>query len=270
MNSSPILARSFAYAAPCMPEYLAASRQWPADILCLDLEDATPPDRKREAREIIRDFVAAGRPVARKLLVRVNALSTEWGQEDLRFACGLDVDGILLPKVEGVAAVRLAREIVGSTPLWCLIETPLGVLRVEEVAAGGVAGLVIGGSDLSAGLGVRQTAERLSLLHALSRVVLAARAYGIPAIDSYHHDFSDMTGIEASTRQSEELGFDGKSAFSGETVAIANRIFRPTSDDVKKAEAAVTGSGGYGGHIDHARAVLERARLASLADGDNA
>jgi citrate lyase subunit beta/citryl-CoA lyase len=269
MSTSPVLARSFAMVGPCMAPYLAQSRDWPADILCLDLEDSTPPTRKIEARDIIRDYLAVGRPRARSVLVRINGLSTPWGVSDLEFVRDLDADGVLLPKVDGAAIVRQAREILGAKALWCLIETPLGVLRAEEIAAAGVAGLVVGASDLSAGLGTRQTTDRLPLLHALSRVVLAARAYGILAIDSSHHDFVDMETIESSTRQSEELGFDGKLAFSAETVLLANRIFRPGDDDVRHAEAAIGGTGGYGGHIDHARAVLERARLAELADRDD-
>lgn len=268
MNGSSLLVRSFAYVAPCMSSALAESREWAADILCLDLEDATPPDRKDYAREVLEEYLAAGRPRAAKVLVRINALSTNWGDMDLAFVRKLPVDGLLVPKVESAETVKQVRRAIGDKCIWCLIETPLGVLRAEEIALAGAAGLVIGGSDLSAGLGARQTNERLPLLHALSHVVLVARAYSLPAIDAYHRDYFDLEGIEASTRQSEEMGFDGKSVFSAETIAIANRVFRPTPADIERAQSALSGSGGYGGHIDHARTILERARLAALADMD--
>lgn len=266
MSMVPKLTRSFAYVAPCMADFLAASRAWKADVLCLDLEDATPPGRKDEARGVIQDFLSGGRPRAAQVLVRVNGLDTPWGQDDLRFAGAAGVDGVVLPKVEGADMVRQARDVIGRLPIWCMIETPLAVLRAEEIAAEGVEGLVIGGTDLAEGLGVARTAERLPLLHALSHVVLVARAYGVPAIDAYHHDFGDLAGIEASTLQSAQLGFHGKAVFSPDTIAIANRLFRPSEQEIKAAEAALAGSGGQGSHIDHAKAVLELARRAAETD----
>jgi citrate lyase subunit beta / citryl-CoA lyase len=255
-----------------MPAMLEASRDIGADLICLDLEDGTAPAQKIEARHLIRDYLQAGRPKAREILVRVNALDTEWGLADLQFAAGLGVDGILLPKVEGDGTVRQARSVLdGATSndrpaLWCLVETALGILRVEQIAAAGVEGLVVGGFDLSESLRVRQMDTRNPLLYALGRIVLAARALELCAIDGLHHNFLDMVAIEAATRQSADLGFDGKMVFSAETAAIANRTFRPTAEEIAKAQKLLTDPSSYGAHLDHARSVLEIARMADAVD----
>jgi citrate lyase subunit beta/citryl-CoA lyase len=261
------LRRSFLYVAPGYAPLLAASRDLPADVLCLDLEDSTPPAGKIEARTTIANFLSEGRPKAREILVRVNALDTEWGFADLRFAAGLGVDGVLVPKVESDATVqqtlKLLEPAAQKPAVWCLVETPLGVLRVEQIAACDIAGMVVGGADLTEGLNARHTASRLPVWHALSQIVLAGRAFGRSVIDAMHPDFSDHAGLEASCIQAAELGFDGKSVFTPEAVALANRIFAPSEEDVAKARDAVAGKGFYGGHLAHARRVLAFHELAT-------
>ena len=202
------------------------------------------------------------------MLVRVNAIDTEWGYDDLRFAAALGIDGVLVPKVEGEAAVRQARAVLDAAggdrvAIWCLIETPLAVLRVDQIAAHGVEGLVVGGVDLAEGLGARQTTSRLPLWHALSQVVLAARAFGITAIDAARMGSEDE--IADGCRQSIDLGFDGKSVASAAAVALVNRLFAPSDEEIAKARTALGGTGGYGGHLAHARRVLA---YAALARGD--
>jgi citrate lyase subunit beta/citryl-CoA lyase len=268
MSAQLRLRRSFCYVPPAYPAALEASRQLNADVLCLDLEDSTPPAVKIDARRILTEYLAAGKPKAREVLVRVNALDTEWGFEDLRFAATLGVDGVLLPKVEGDGTVRQALKILADTvdappALWCLVETPLGILRVEQIAACPVEGLVVGGADLAEGLGARHTPSRTPLLYALSQIVLAARAYGRTAIDAMHPDFGDLAGLEAAAQQGVELGFHGKSVFTAEDVAIVNRIFAPSEQDVAKARVALSGAGGYGAHLAHARWVIALHELAS-------
>lgn len=267
MNPPLRLRRSFLYVAPGYAPLLAASRAMPADVLCLDLEDSTPPAGKIDARRIIAEYLAEARPKAREILVRVNALDTEWGFEDLRFAASLGVDGVLVPKVESDATVQQTAKLLEHADhppaIWCLVETPLGVLRVEQIASCNIAGMVVGGADLTEGLNARHTASRLPVWHALSQIVLAGRAFGRSVIDAMHPDFGDLAGLEASCIQAAELGFDGKSVFTPEGVALANRLFAPSAEAVAKARDAVAGKGFYGGHIAHAQRVLAFHELAT-------
>jgi citrate lyase subunit beta/citryl-CoA lyase len=270
MTGTQKLRRSFFYVAPAYQASLASARTARADIICLDLEDSTPPAAKPGARETIAAFLAAGRPAALEILVRVNALDTSWGFEDLRFAAELGVDGVLLPKVEGDDMIRQAQHVLAEATaqppkLWCLVETPLGVLRAEQIAAAGIAGIVVGGADLMEGLGASNIQTRLPIWHALSQVILVARAFGVAAIDAMHLPFDDVEGLEQSCRQAVELGFDGKSVYSAADAAFVNRIFSPAAEDVARARNAVGGIG-YGGHLAHARRVLAFHELVTARD----
>jgi citrate lyase subunit beta/citryl-CoA lyase len=159
----------------------------------------------------------------------------------------------------------LAEATTNPPDLWCLVETPLGVLRAEQIAATGIAGIVVGGADLMEGLGAANIPTRLPVWHALSQIVLVARAFGVAAIDAMHLPFDDADDLEQSCRQAVELGFDGKSVYSPAAAEIANRIFSPTDEDVERARMAVEGSG-YGGHLGHARRILAFHELAAARD----
>lgn len=226
--------RSMLYLAGPYADLLAAYPQFPADMFCFDLEDGTPPREKVTARErIAATLRSVADPAARERLLRVNGLDTPWGHEDLTAAADLPITGVLLPKVEGAGVVRQAQAVLAaagapdSMTIWCLIETPLGVLRAEEIATASprVAGLVIGGSDLSKTLRVPQTASRIGLLHVLSHCVLVARAHGLAIIDALHPNFANADGFAESCHQSFELGFDGKSVVLPATISIANATF---------------------------------------------
>lgn len=263
MTAPRKLRRSLLLVTPMMPQMLEASRTTAADVLCLDLEDGVPPDQKENARSRIRDFLDQARPQAIEVLVRVNALGSPWAPEDLRFAGELDIDGVLLPKAEGDGVFRQARDVLGpGKPIWCLVETALGVLRAEQLAAAGAEAFVVGGADLSESLRVRNVLARTPLLHSLGHILLVARAYGISAIDALHHDYFDMGAIEEATGQSAVLGFDGKMVFDPKTTALANRIFAPTAEDCARAAKLLEQPTAYGAHLQHARRIIEFAQLA--------
>src|SRR5882724_13099859 len=118
---------------------LQKARGLDADGLIFDLEDAVAPDAKAAARAAVVAAISAGGYGRRELLVRVNPPGTQWGGEDLAAASRLAIDGVLLPKVESAAAVReveamlVARGAADGPAIWCMIETPLGVLRAAEI-----------------------------------------------------------------------------------------------------------------------------------------
>src|ERR1700722_2731576 len=120
---------------------LEKARTLPADGLIFDLEDAVAPDAKSAARVNAARSLAIGGYNKRELLLRVNTLTTEWGRADLVAAAGMPIDAVLLPKVESADAVRQAEAVLAEADapeallIWCMIETPRGVLRVEEIAS---------------------------------------------------------------------------------------------------------------------------------------
>jgi citrate lyase subunit beta / citryl-CoA lyase len=121
--------------------------------------------------------------------------------------------------------------------VWCMIETPLGVLRADELAAmPQVSCLVAGTSDLAADLRCDgQWQQRAALLSSLSLTVLAARAHGKAVLDGVHLDLKDDAGFKTSCEQGRALGFDGKTLIHPNTLAVANETFAPSEAQVARA-----------------------------------
>ena len=240
--------RSVLYMPGSNGRALEKARTLPADALIFDLEDAVAPDAKAAARQQVCEAVRTGGYGRRECIVRVNGLATLWGLEDLAAVARCGADAVLLPKVESAELVRQAWEVLvahgapAHLALWCMLETPLGILHAEAIAASHpqVATLVMGTSDLVTDLHARHTRERLPLLTSLELCVLAARAYGLTALDGVHLDLEDDAGFAAVCHQAVELGFDGKTLIHPRTIATANAIFSPTPDDVTRARTIMT------------------------------
>ncbi len=232
--------RSVLYMPGSNARALEKGRELPADGLILDLEDAVVPDAKAGARALIAAAVKAGGYGAREIVIRVNGLDSPWGEADVTMAAGSGADAILLPKVESAQQVDglahlMAREGAPSEmAIWCMIETPLGVLRSVEIAAAGrLACLVMGTSDLAKDLQASHTRERLPMLTSLGLCVLAARAYRLAILDGVHLDLNDDAGFVESCRQGRELGFDGKTLIHPKTIEAANRAFAPSEAELE-------------------------------------
>ena len=226
---------------------LEKARELPADGLIFDLEDAVAPDAKETAREAVAAALAQGGYGKRELVLRVNALDTEWGEDDLRAAASMPLDAVLLPKVESAERVRetVARlDRAGAPPglvVWCMIETPRGVLAAAEIAGASsrVAALVMGTSDLTKDLRAYDTPGREPLLTSLGLVLLAARVHGLAALDGVHLDLADEAGFAALCAQGRALGFDGKTLIHPKQIAPANAAFAPSPDEIAQAKKII-------------------------------
>ncbi|HEV7370469.1 CoA ester lyase [Arenibaculum sp.] len=276
--------RSVLYMPGSNARALEKGRSLPADALILDLEDAVAPDAKEAARRQVVDAVRAGGFGPREVLVRVNGLDTPWGHADLIAAAGSGADAVLLPKVESADAVRRAVQVLASAgapaglAVWCMMETPLGVLNAKEIAGAGpgLGGLVMGTSDLAKDLHAAHTPDRLPMITGLGLCLLAARAYGLAILDGVHLDLSDDEGFARSCRQGAELGFDGKTLIHPKTIAAANAAFSPAAEDIAfsrriiDAHAAAQAEGRavvvVDGKLVEALHVQDARRLVALAD----
>ena len=219
-----------------------------ADVVVFDLEDAVAPDRRGEARTAVREVLADPEfePDC-EVCVRVNAVP-EVRTDDLEglFATDTDrrairLDSIMCPKVESVADVTgLAEELEAygrSLPILALIETAAGVLAAPDVAAADPTdALVFGAEDLSADIGATRTDDGTEVLYARERVVLAAAANGIDAIDTVYTDFSDEAGLIEETEFAIQLGYEGKMAIHPAQVGPINETFRPDPSELEWAE----------------------------------
>ena len=231
--------RSILYMPGANARALEKAKTLAADGFIFDLEDAVAPDAKETARRQVRDAVDAGGYGARERVVRVNGLDTPWGADDIAAFASADIDAVLLPKVEGptmveqVVKLLAAHDAPETLSIWCMIETPMGVLRAEATAAAWksrIGALVMGTSDLATDLHCLHTPDRAPFLYSLSQCVLVARAYGLAALDGVHLDLSDDAGFALSCRQWRELGFDGKTLIHPKTIAAANAAFGPSAE----------------------------------------
>ncbi len=251
--------RSVLYMPGSNARALEKGRTLAADGLILDLEDAVAPDAKEMARQQIGAALKAGGYGARELIVRVNGPESPWGRDDIVAAAGFGADAILLPKVESAGAVHRAETIMEASgapqalSIWCMMETPLGMLHAEEIADASrrVGALVMGTSDLAKELYAAHTRDRLPMITALGLCMLAARAAGVAILDGVHLDLADDEGFAYSCRQGKELGFDGKTLIHPKTIDVANEVFGPSEEEVEwsrtiiaaHAEAAKEGKG---------------------------
>lgn len=247
MSDTTRLRRSLLYMPGSNARALEKARSLPADGLILDLEDAVAPDAKARARAQVMAAIAAGGYGRREILVRVNGPETPWGADDIAAVAQSGANGVVLPKVEGPGAVQTVEDRLSGhgaaegMRIWCMIETPRGVLRAEEIAAASarLAGLIMGTNDLANELRCRQTADRMPFMASFGLCLLAARAHGLAIIDGVHPSITDAEGFAAACRQGRSLGFDGKSLIHPRTIDAANAIFAPTADEIEWARRVI-------------------------------
>jgi citrate lyase subunit beta/citryl-CoA lyase len=245
------LRRSILYMPGSNARALEKGRGLAADGLILDLEDAVAPDAKERARSQITDALNEGGYGHRELIVRVNAMDTPWGKEDIAAMATSGAHGILLTKVDSAAMVQEAEALMAASnapddmTIWTMMETPLGILHSEEIAFSSprMGAFVLGTSDLAKDLHCAHTRERLPLITSLELCMLAARAAGIAVIDGVHLDLADDEGFEYSCRQGQEMGFDGKTLIHPKTIEMANNVYAPSEDDLQWSRTIIAAHG---------------------------
>lgn len=286
--------RSMLYMPGSNARALDKARTLPADSLILDLEDAVAPDAKEVARKQVCEAVTAGGFGMREIIIRVNALSTRWGYEDIVMASKSGADGLLLPKVESADAIRHMESIMrasgapDSLRIWAMMETPRSILESQRIAESTprMEGLVMGTSDLAKELDCSHTPDRLPFVTSLGLCLLAARAAGLAILDGVYLDLNDEAGFEAACRQGHELGFDGKTLIHPKQIGPCNQVFTPRPQDVAwsrkiidaHAAAAARGEGVVlvdgklveNLHVESARRIVSMADAIAAMEAANA
>jgi citrate lyase subunit beta/citryl-CoA lyase len=225
---------------------LDRARALPADEIVIDLEDSVPPDAKDEARAAVVAALGAGEWEAATVSVRINALNTRWCLRDvidLLEGGGEHLACLVVPKVERAADVALlARltDMIAETQIGfeLLIETAAGLRDVDEIAAAGprVEAVIVGYADLAASLG-RPPGDDWDWV--LNRVLVAARAAGVQAIDGPYFDVKDVAGARARAARARAIGYDGKWALHPGQLEPLNEVFSPSEQEMARATAVV-------------------------------
>ena len=223
-----------------------------ADSLIIDLEDSVAPHAKKDAREFVREFIKETDFGEKEVAVRINSLKTEYGNDDLNEMIQAQPHTLVIPKVEKGKELKeldiLMTQIekqqnfpIEGVKLMALIETPLGIINVDEIAmsTSRLTGLLFGAGDFTRETRGQITKERWELYYPLIKIIVAARAVNIDAVDSPYFDVKDPEGCEVNARQAKILGYDGKSAIHPSQVEVINKVFTPTPEEIERAKKVI-------------------------------
>jgi len=243
------LRRSRLYLPGSEPKYFINALLHGPDAVILDLEDSVHRDEKDAARILVRNTLRAVDFGSCERMVRINQLPL--GLEDLAEVVGESPDLILIPKVERPEQVAEADRMIGeiktqhgiTRPIWIMpiLESALGIENALAIATASenVVALTIGVEDYTADLGVVKTPEGRESLYARSRVVNAARATGLQAIDSVYGDVADLDGLRRWGEASRAMGFEGMGCVHPGQIRVIHEAFRPTAAEIEKARSIV-------------------------------
>jgi len=239
--------RSVLYVPATNAKALAKIPALACDAVIVDLEDAVAPEAKQAARDGLK-AAFAGLPRTVERVIRINALSGEWGNDDLALAASLEPDAILLPKVDTARDILEAGDALDEadtpeeTALWIMVETPRALLNLGAIAELGrdrsarLSCLVAGTNDLIKDTGVL---GRSHLTPWLMQMVLAARAGGLDCVDGVSNDFSDLDAFARECAEGAAMGFDGKTLIHPAQIEPANTAFSPSASAIAEAQNIV-------------------------------
>jgi len=275
--------RSMLYVPGCSARYLNKARTLKVDSVILDLGDPILVELKEQSRKLVSEAILAGGYGRREVVVRVNDLDSPWGHDDVKAVAGTGCDAVLFPNVESKDDVLEALEVLDAAggkhlPVMVMIESPIAVLRAEQIASASdrIACLVMATSDLLNQLHGRRTPDRVAVVHSLSQVLLAGRAYDRSVVDGISTDLKDMQSFEFACRLARDLGFDGKSLVHPFQLPYCNDAFTPKPHDLAAANEVIEALGranqeGRGtvvvnGRLVERHHVAAARRLLALAD----
>ncbi len=227
---------------------LNAGVHYPNGII-LDLEDAVAPNKKHEARYIVRNALRSVNFYGAERMVRIN--QGDLGIEDLHYVVAHNVNLLLIPKCESAEEIlkidteieKIRKEKGFDYPIWYMpiLESALGVENAFEIATASpnICSLAIGLEDFTADLGVRRTNEATESLYARTRMVNACKAANIQPIDSVFSDTSDMEGLAENVRISKSLGFEGMGCIHPRQIPVIMQGFAPEQIEIDKAQKII-------------------------------
>jgi len=224
-----------------------------ADSVIFDLEDAVSPDEKDAARILVRNALETLDYYDIERIVRINSIQTPFWKKDLEMIIPAKPDLIMPPKIQGKEEIKEIDDYIsgleknkglplGKIKFIPLIETALGVEKAFDIAQASsrVEALFLGAEDLTADLGAKRTKESKEIFYSRSRIVVAAKAAGIAAIDTPFTDVNDEEGLIQDAVFAKEMGFDGKAVISPRHIEDVNRTFTPSEEEIKYAQRVIS------------------------------
>jgi len=236
--------RSRLYLPGNTPKFFFNAGLYYSDGVIFDLEDSVAPEKKDEARTLVRNAIIAGDYGKSEIMLRINQLPL--GLKDLEAVVGFGVDTVLVPKCESADEIQqIDAKIKELTDkqiyIMPIIESAMGVMKAFEIATASenIVALTIGLEDYTADLGVQRTFEGKESEFARNMLVNAAKAAGIQAIDSVFSDVENMEALYENAQRSKAMGFDGMGCIHPRQIDVIHQAFAPTEKEIEKAKKII-------------------------------
>lgn len=246
------LRRSLLFVPGNNPGMLVNSPVFGSDSVIFDLEDAVSPAEKDTARLLVKNALETINYGDIEIVVRVNGNDTPFWKEDLKTILPQNPDCIMPPKIQCKDDVEQFDEYIskieekeglskGGVKLIPLIETALGVENAYEIASASdrVVAIFLGAEDLTANLGAKRTKAGEEIFYSRSRIVVAAKAAQVAALDTPFTDVDDEEGLIKDATFAKDLGFDGKTVISPRHIDNVNKVFTPSEEEIQYAKRVI-------------------------------
>ena len=242
------LFRSLVFVPGNNPRFLEKAKSLPADIVCFDLEDSVPDNEKKKARALIKNTLKQRKKYFADIFVRTNSPESGMVEADLKEIVQKGIDGIVIPKVNSVKELKKIEKIISSLEkkrkikgirLMPSIESALGVVNCYEIASSSkrIDALVFGIFDLLNDMGIEYTkGNPRGAKYSRYKVLVAATAAGIAAIDGIWQDLKDKSGFVKDCQVGKSLGYAGKSVIHPDQIKTVHKIFHPSKPEIAWAK----------------------------------
>ncbi|MDR1510999.1 MAG: CoA ester lyase [Synergistaceae bacterium] len=244
--------RTMLYLPGNNPSMLLRGHLFEPDGLVIDLEDAVSSSEKDSARILVREALRRGEFGKCEVTVRVNATDTPHWRNDIAVVVPYRISGVRVPKVDNVRTVRDMDEEIsaieeksgipqGSTKIFCLLESALGVWNAFDIAKASprVTAILPGGEDLAADLRTSRSKEGSELEWIRRMIIIAARAAGVDALDTIFPNVNDEDGLRKEAGFVKQLGYDGKSVIHPNQIPIIHGVYAPTEKEIETAHKII-------------------------------
>lgn len=230
------------------PSMLQNADIFMSDGIIFDLEDAVDINEKDNARNLVETYLLTTKDIPKTVVLRINPVNSLFIEEDLKLLMSRKIDYVLLPKANMISLYILDKTLsllekknnLKETKLICLIEEARAINEVEEIAKHTrVEGLLLGAEDLTNELEIERTMVGNEIMYARSKVIFAAAANQIVAIDTPFTDISDQEGLEYDCSNAKSLGMKAKTAIHPSQLETINQIFSPTKKMINWAQGVV-------------------------------
>ena len=223
-----------------------------SDSIIFDLEDSVSPAEKDAARLLVYSALRSIDYGSVERVVRINGLDTPWFEADIEAMVRGGIEVIRLPKTETAEDIHALEALVevseraigipvGTVRLMAALESPLAIINAYEIARASprMIGIALSAEDFVTSMKTSRSADGVELFEARGRIVIAARAAGIMALDTVFTDINDQEGFMREVRLIKQMGFDGKSVVNPNQIPLVHEAFAPTAEDVRKARRVI-------------------------------